>query len=62
VSTLCALSADIISQVGPEVAAAFGAKGGGRPGLYQGKALLCEASLEAARQLLDRVALKAGAS
>lgn len=50
----CAVDADAVKRVGPDVAQILGAKGGGRPGLYQGKALLNAAGIEAVKQRLDK--------
>lgn len=54
-------TADAVKRVGPKVAQVLNAKGGGKPGLYQGKALLKWESLEAGRQLLDEENCPAGA-
>ncbi len=47
--------ADAVKRAGPKVAEALGVKGGGRPGLYQGKAASLEKVAEA-KAALDREA------
>lgn len=49
------VAADIVKRAGPRVAEALGAKGGGRPGLFQGKTDLLGNSA-AAKAVLDEEA------
>ncbi len=48
------VAADVVKRAGPRVAEAFGAKGGGRPGLYQGKTNLL-GNAAAAKAVLDSI-------
>ena len=44
--------ADVVKRCGNKVAEALGAKGGGRPGIYQGKTASLE-NVAAAKAVLD---------